>query len=267
MSVLVKCQACKIPLDPEDQRVVGTWTFCAVCLEGFLTKPANVGPQPTPLVAARPENLTETKSAVVAPPAVALLESYQCCICDETFTGKPHKQISSASVCADCYGGLIPKLEAKPNPALRPSKPSQRPPPNSMSNQEIQMREEMSTSPAHQPLSCAGCNKRLPGLGAAKALDGALYCPDCHHKLSLVQSKPVLTTERVEPEFPSTKAGAGDFVCDCCERAVLREAIEQFNGLMICHACQAFDHEAALRIAGARHESIFDQQRSRYKDS
>lgn len=110
-------------------------------------------------------------------------------------------------------------------------------------------------TPGSETVTCAGCQRPMPGPGSYRVLGGASYCAGClpfyarlDGEAGALLGKSSGTSDQLKSE-PPTETHPG---CDCCGRDLPANAAE-LSGFRFCAACQVGDWELALVVAKARH--------------
>ena len=228
-------------------------------------------------------------------------------MCDGDLSGAPAVVFLGGEICAPCSAEMAAELEAgTPSPSTQPSLLSGSALDHSSASGDARAggSARVSSAPSSPPagaapalltpgapatedaalftpgtgtVTCAGCERPMPGPGSYRVLRGKPYCAAClpfyarlppaadeqpaaAPMLSAPASSAATAASSSIPASSSPLARPGQ--CDCCRR-VLDDAAQQREGFELCSACLTSDAELALSVARARHRRARARLRSR----
>lgn len=206
-------------------------------------------------------------------------------MCDCDLSGAPAVVFLGGEICGPCSAEMAAELEAAhAGPSTEPSAGAERAvvaPAASAADAPVSPAEPeaaVAFTPGSGAVTCAGCERPMPGPGSYRVLRGKPYCAAC---VPFFARLPPAVYETPAPSAPasgpaSSAAASNDAVsnspsssplarpgqCDCCRRA-LDEDAEPREGFELCSACLTSDAELALSVARARHRRALARLRSK----
>jgi hypothetical protein len=285
-----RCFQCGALTDAAGLTRVGDGEFCATCFRALLAAGAD-----TENTDARADTTARTSTSARAvarrdgaaprarPPAP---ESRTCLVCDCDLSGAPAVVFLGGEICGPCSAEMAAELEAAHvGPSTEPSVGAERAlvAPTARAGDLAVGPAEPDTAvpftPGSGAVTCAGCERPMPGPGSYRVLRGKPYCAAC---VPFFARLPAAVYETpASPSAPASDLFASDPVsndsvsnspsssplarpgqCDCCRRALDQDA-EPREGFELCSACLTSDAELALSVARARHRRALARLRSK----
>ncbi|HTV23319.1 MAG TPA: hypothetical protein VMG12_31740 [Polyangiaceae bacterium] len=258
---------------------VGDGEFCATCFRALLDA-GSADALPTAMEAPKP--FVPPRLAKPARPAAAQAgpaapsRRATCLVCDRDLSDAPAVVFLGGEICGPCSAEMAAELEAgTPMPSSQPStQPSLAPSPGANASAgALEPAPDRATAalpftPGTATVSCAGCERPMPGPGSYRVLHGKPYCAAClpffaRLPPSAHESAPSAEARVSPSSIPASSSPlARPGQCDCCRRA-LDGAAAQREGFELCSACLSSDPELALSVARARHRRALGRLRSK----
>lgn len=254
-----RCFQCGALTDVAGLTRVGDGEFCATCFRALLAAGADAPADPGDATPGRAATAPRAR-----PPAPGRAT---CLVCDRDLTGAPAVVFLGGEICAPCSAEMAAELEAAhagassaPSVAVEAS-----PAPADGSAEPVGAgRAEATFTPGSGAVTCAGCERPMPGPGSYRVLRGKPYCAAC---VPFFAQLPAAAYEAPAANSPSSIPASSSPLgrpgqCDCCRRALDQDA-EQREGFELCSACLTSDAELALSVARARHRRALARLRSK----
>jgi len=291
-----RCFQCGALTDVAGLTRVGDGEFCATCFRALLAAGADAasadaradtkarasvdaraGSPPAARPAPAAAHAREGAAPRARPPAP---ERATCLVCDCDLTGAPAVVFLGGEICGPCSAEMAAELEAAhAGPSTEPSVGAQRAvaaPAAGAGDPSASPSERASAAPftpGSGAVTCAGCERPMPGPGSYRVLRGKPYCAAC---VPFFARLPPAVYEAPAESGPSSGPASNDSVstspsssplarpgqCDCCRRALDQDA-DQREGFELCSACLTSDAELALSVARARHRRALARLRSK----
>ncbi len=263
--VVVRCFQCGKSTPAGELVSVGDGRFCSDCFATLLesSAEAQAGAAPPPLRSPAPPPAGDREAHRNPAPPPALRHS-RCLVCEVPLVEKDAVAFLRGALCRACCEQMnseLAQMRGAETQAQRghehPSEPVASPKP-----------ELAVWTPGSETVTCAGCQRPMPGPGSYRRLGGANYCAAClpfyarlEGEAGAFLSKPPHTKERSD---------AGSLLededgCDCCGRDLPVDA-DALRGFRLCTACRTGDLELALLVAKARHRRRLLKLKARHEE-